>query len=267
MIVPSYSDAQILKELHEDLTVIKSNARKRSKKKLIKIIASGMTSKEFVDEYEEVSPNHNRWFVTNTIKASRRGQITTRACCIINTDKGKDYLIIRGTRWGGLYFLRVYAHVISRMKDRDKRKYKGMRSESVCNRIFRPNETATLFYTNQSDIKPFMTKDKEEDVNTMIVAESGVYFGRKFHDEDVGSCYVNIKTFITPDMIVTHEQHDMYRCAQAHMELNKYVHERVIGKDCIAYLEDNSETKRICAIIDEYKSNQLYIDGVMTIPE
>ena len=75
MIVPSYSDAQILKELHEDLTVIKGNARKRSKKKLIKIVASGMTSKEFVDEYEEVSPNHNRWFVTNTIKANRRGRL------------------------------------------------------------------------------------------------------------------------------------------------------------------------------------------------
>lgn len=267
MIISTYSDAQILKELHEDLAIIKENARKASKKKLIKIISSGMTSKEFIDEYEVTSPNNNRWFVTNSIKANRRGQITTRACCVVNTDKGKDYLIVRGTKWGGLFFLRVYAHVISRMKDRDKRKYKGMRSESVCNRIFQPHELAFMFYTKQKDLERFWTNDVKEDVNSMIVAESGVYFGGFYHDEDVGSCYINIRTFITPEMIATHEQHDMYRCAKVHIELEKHSINKVEGSNCISYLKQTPESKRLMEIVDEYKTSQFLIDGMMVIPE
>lgn len=267
MIVPTYSDAQILKELHEDLIIIKGNTRKASKKKLIKIIASGMTSKEYIDEYEVISSNHNRWFVTNSIKANRRGQITTRACCVVNTDKGKDYLIVRGTKWGGLFFLRVYAHVISRMKDRDKRKYNNMRSESVCNRIFKPHESAFLFYTKQKDVERFWTNDVKEDVNSMMVTESGVYFGGLYHDEEAGSCYINVKTFITPEMIATHEQHDMYRCAKAHMQLEKYSIDKVEGENCISYLKLTPESKRLMKIVDEYKTSQFLIDGMMAIPE
>jgi hypothetical protein len=267
MIVPTYSDAQILKELHEDLRIIKENARKVSKKKLIKIVASGMTSKEYIDDYEVISPNHNRWFVTNSIKANRRGQITTRACCIVNTDKGKDYLIVRGTKWGGLFFLRVYAHVISRMKDRDKKKYKGMRSESVCNRIFQPHESAFMFYTNQKDVERFWTNDVKEDVNSMMVTESGVFFGGLYHDEKEGSCYIDVRTFITPELIATHEQHDMYRCAKAHMELGRYTTDKVEGNSCMSYVNMTPEAKRLMKIIEEYKTNQFFIDGMMVIPE
>lgn len=264
MIVSGYSDEMILNELHADLADIKSDARKAAKRKLISIVSSGITSKEYVYEQEVISPRHNRWFVTTTIKANRRGAITIRACCIYEGDKGRDYLIVRGTKWGGLFFLRVYSHVIKRMKEREY-KFKGMDSRSVCNRMFNPNEQAYMFYTEKEDIDRFWTDEVKEDVNSMMVARSGIYFGKLFRDDS--SCYLNIKTYINPVMLATHEQYDMYRCARLHMELEKYSHDRVEGNNCIAYMDMTPESERILRDINDYKTNDFFIDGMQVIPE
>lgn len=267
MIVLKYDDDKITNELHNDLSLIKAEAKKKFKKQLLKIIASGITSKEYVFDYEVTTPNNNKWAVTTRVKANRNTPIQTNACCIVESNKNRDYLILRGTTYGGKFFVRVISHAISRMKERDKRAFSHIPSGGVCNRIFKPNESGFMFYTNKEDVEQFWSEDVKEDVNAMIVTSSGVYFGKQFKNLDDGACHIDIKTFVNPEKLATHEQHDMYRCGCANIQMTKHLINVKKGNDMISFIKKNHESERLMKIIEEYKNEFLFIEGSLEIPE
>ena len=262
------TDRQITNELEADFKWIKENARRMLKKRLLKLISVGMASKDHVEDFEMQTPNGNRWVVTANIRYTRQKDMRIRACCIVESKYGtRDYLILRGTRWGGTFYVRVISHAISRMKERNK-KFARLSGGQVANRVFQPGETSQGIVTGDVDLSDIIIGIPEgENIGFMMVSSAGVFFGEHNKDEDKDVCHVKLVTYITPEQLATHEQADMYRFLEATMQLEKYCHTKTYGKNAMSYVENTPETRRLCKVLEEYKDSHFTVKGCVSIPE
>lgn len=269
MIIYSMTDERITQELEEDFRWIKENAKKMAKKRLLKLVSVGMASKDHVDDYELCTPNGNRWFVTANFRYTRQRDVRIRACCMLESKFGsRDYLILRGTRWGGTFYVKVISHVISRMKERNKR-YRGMEGGPVCNRIFQPGETSHGIVMDPKEISDdiFGLPDGE-DIAAMIATSAGVFFGTHNRDKQNGLCHTKLVTYIPPEMLATHTQLDTYRFLEANLQLEKlYCGTKTYGVNAISFIDDTPETRRVLGILHEYKNTPIGVKGTFSLPE
>ena len=269
MILYTMTDEQIAKELETDLRWIKENAKKAAKKKLLKRISLGIASIDHVEDYELQTPNGNLWAITANLRFTKKRDIRIRACCVVESDYGtKDYLILRGTRWGGTFYVKVISHVISRMKERNK-KYAGMTGGQVANRIFQPGESGHGAMRDAWALDDdFLGLPDGEDIQSMIVTSAGVFFGSHNRDKDKGICNTKLITFVPPEKMATYAQADTYRFLETCLQMDKLIcYTKTIGTNAISYYEESPEFDRIKSILDEYKTDPLSAKGTFEIPE
>lgn len=266
MILQTNTPTEINRELKRDLEWVNTYIRKKAKKLKLKIIASGITHREVIEDHLLTSPLNNKWFVTLDFCLSRKTPLKTKACCIIESKYGSlDYLILRGLTYGGLYHVRVTSHVISRMKERDIR-FKDMNAGQIINRIFPHGEYGMGIYTNETDIPKTLEniiEKKDGRKNLFIATSTGIFFG---YQEIVGGHgNLTIKTFITPNMLYTHKEQNLYRFCEANLRLQKHTKKVSRGKLSISMIDNSLEAQEALDVIQEYSNEMKFIPDVVEL--
>ena len=258
MILHTSTPKEISQELEKDLEWIHSVAKKKAKKLKLKIIASGITNKDSVDEYTLTSPQNNRWFVTTNFRLNRATPLHIMACCAVESEFGTlDYLMLRGMTYGGRYYVRITSHTISRMKERDEQ-FKNMCAGQIVNRIFHHGEDGMGVYTCEEDIaKTFeeLFEKKDGRKNLFMATSTGIFFG--FQEIQDGHGNLTIKTFVTPDMLYTHREQNMLRFCEACLKLQKHTKTIYNGKNALSVIDNSQEATELISIIEEYRSKMI----------
>lgn len=258
MILHTSTPKEIIQELEKDLEWIHASAKKKTKKLKLKIIASGITNKDAVEEYTLTSPLNNRWFVTTNFRLNRATPLHIMASCAVESEYGTlDYLILRGLTYGGRYYARITSHTISRMKERDER-FKHMCAGQIANRIFPFGEDGMGVYTREEDIAKTLEElfeKKDGRKNVFMATSTGVFFG--FQEIQDGHGNVTIKTFVTPDMLYTHREHNMLRFCEANIRLQKHMKTIYKGNNAFSVIDNSQEATDLLSIIEEYRSEMI----------
>ena len=266
MIVHTSSPTEIIQELDTDLKWIQTSAKKKAKKLKLKIIASGFTNKEFVDEYTLTSPLNNRWFVTTNFRLNRATPLQIMASCAVESEYGTpDHLILRGLTYGGRYYVRITSHAISRMKQRDGR-FKHMCAGQIANRIFPHGEDGLGVYTRDEDIAKTceeLFEKKEGRKNLFMTTSTGIFFG--FQEILNGHGNLTIKTFVTPDMLYTHHEQNMLRYCEACLRLQKHMKTTYRGNTAYSMIDNSQEAAALLSIIEEYRHEMIISPEVLDL--
>lgn len=267
MILHTSIPTEIIQELEKDLEWIHASAKKKAKKLKLKIIASGITNKEAVDEYTLTSPLNNRWFVTTSFRLNRATPLHVMASCAVESEFGTpDHLMLRGLSYGGRYYVRITSHTVSRMKERDER-FKNMCAGQIVNRIFPHGEDGMGVYTREEDIAKTLEElfeKKDGRKNLFMATSTGIFFG--FKETLNGRGNVTIKTFVTPDMLYTHQEQNMLRFCEANIRLQKHMKTIYRGKNAFTMIDNSPESTELIKVIEEYKSEMILIPEVVELP-
>ena len=267
MILPTNTPVEITEELKKDLEWVNMAIKKRARKLKLKICSSGITHRKVVEEYFLTSPLNNRWFVTMSLCLSQKTPLHTKVCCIAESEYGTpDYLILRGLTYGEEYHVRITSHTISRMKERDLR-FKDMTAGQIANRIFPHGEDGVGIYTREEDIPKTlkeMFENKDGRKNLFAATSTGVFFGFQEFSEGYGN--ITFKTFVTPDMLYTHKELNMYRYSQAYLQLQKHMTTKYHGNMAVAVIDNSPEATELLEIVKEYESQLQPNPEVLDIP-
>ena len=266
MILHTSTPTEIIQELEKDLEWIHASAKKKAKKLKLKIIASGITNKEAVEEYTLTSPLNNRWFVTTSFRLNRATPLHVMASCTVESEFGTpDHLMLRGLSYGGRYYVRITSHTISRMKERDER-FKNMCAGQIANRIFPHGEDGMGVYTREEDIAKTLEElfeKKDGRKNLFMATSTGIFFG--FQETLNGWGNVTVKTFVTPDMLYTHQEQNMLRFCEANIRLQKHMKTIYRGKNAFTMIDNSPEATELIKVIEEYKSEMILIPEVVEL--
>lgn len=258
MILHNSTPTEIIQELEKDLEWIHTVVKKKVKKLKLKIIASGITNKDAVEEYTLTSPLNNRWFVTTNFRLNRATPLHIMASCSVESEYGTlDHLILRGLTFGGRYYVRITSHAISRMKERDER-FKHMCAGQIANRIFPYGEDGMGVYTREEDIAKTLEElfeKKDGRKNLFMATSTGIFFG--FQEIQDGHGNLTIKTFVTPDMLYTHREQNMLRFCEANLRLQKHMKTTYRGNNAFSVVDNSQEATELLSIIKEYRSEML----------
>ncbi len=204
MIVPSYTEEQILSELIKDYSYIKNQAKKYAHKYLLDLQKRGVFLREddYISYYRTTKQNNN-WYFAITCNQSKKTSWYFRACCIVEGDnKTKDFYIVRGLNTPKPYFVKVTSHVVKRWKERNKLEERTgltFSPEFIASRVFEHRETAVCHRYMDVKLSLLIPKmndaDDLSDVSLIFLTNRGFYFGYR---SPLGN-YV-FKTYITIQM-------------------------------------------------------------------
>lgn len=127
MILPTYSEEDILRELLDDYQSIKRKVKSLAEKKCKELIKQGRGHEEALFDCYIRSKNHNKWFalILCSPKNGSRTFWSSRIHCVVERENGlRTIYFLRGLRFGPPYFLSINNHVLKRMRERF-RPYEG----------------------------------------------------------------------------------------------------------------------------------------------
>jgi len=121
MILPSYSEQEILSELTEDYKYVKKKAKKVAIDYMQNALKRGSYIRENEYDISTVkSKNGNNWRVLVTINPTNKIPWYFSACCFTEGDKrSKDFYILRGTNTDKPYYIKIASHALKRYKERN----------------------------------------------------------------------------------------------------------------------------------------------------
>jgi hypothetical protein len=140
------------------------------------------------------------------------------------------------------------------MKERDGR-FKNMCAGQIVNRIFPHGEDGKGVYTREEDIaKTFeeLFEKKDGRKNLFMATSTGIFFG--FQETLNGRGNVTVKTFVTPDMLYTHQEQNMLRFCEANIRLQKHMKTIYRGENAFSVVDNSPEAPELIKVIEEYKS-------------
>ena len=109
MILPSYTEKEILSELIADYSIIKRLAKKKADYHLSQVRKKGSFIREteaYVSTFKTTS--NNTWTVVIDYNQKNKIPWVFRACCVVEGEKKtKDYYIVRGINTEVPYFVKV----------------------------------------------------------------------------------------------------------------------------------------------------------------
>lgn len=201
MIVKSFSEDMILRELCSDYKEV----RKASVKKAHKYLADKRKLGIQVPQNEcvfikMVTSSHNNWRIVIFFGTSTKAPWYASAICMSESEKRtKDYYLLRGLK-DKPYFIKFSAHVIKRLYERNEFIIEDL-DFLPC---FALQVHETVISINFADYKfikllnAIDDVDKNEDMSKMFFTYLGTYFG---YISQNGNCY--LKTYISPKMSVS----------------------------------------------------------------
>ncbi len=187
MIVPTYTEKEILSELINDYKLVKRQSKKKADKYLKSIKKSGRFIKESdYESYELTFQSNNVWFVTLEYNQTYKIPWLIRgACCIVEGNyKSKDFYIIRGINTDNPYFIKVTSHALIRFKERNNlKKNNTMQLKIVAPFIFEHRETAICMKYIDLEYEKFLQNvddiDEIGDLSYIVLTNKGVFFAKK----------------------------------------------------------------------------------------
>lgn len=201
MILHTYKEEEILKELIEDYKEVKRNAKKRANKYLSSSKQRGRFIRE--DEEDKVyvqSSNNNQWFYGIIYNQTQKVPWKLYSCCIVEGEKNtKEYYVVRGLNTESPYFVKFTSHTLKRIRERNFRSKTAYTPELLASICFKHRETAVaapfagLQYIEM--LRKLNITETPDDMSYMLLTEMGVFYG---YITDQGN-YL-IKTFISPMM-------------------------------------------------------------------
>jgi hypothetical protein len=121
MILPSYSEQEILIELTEDYKYVKKKAKKVATDYMQNALKRGSYIRESQYDISTVkSKNGNNWRILVTINQTNKIPWYFSSCCFTEGDKrSKDFYLLRGTNTDKPYFIKITSHALKRFKERN----------------------------------------------------------------------------------------------------------------------------------------------------
>ena len=144
MILPTFSEEQILSELLIDYKQIKKYSKKKADAYLLKVKKSGRFVRDTdYKSYTVKTGLNNVWNVEFEYDQTKKIPWLFRACCIVEGEKKtKDYYLVRGVNSENPYYVKITSHALKRHKERNNfDKYHLDLSTYAC-WVFEHRETA-----------------------------------------------------------------------------------------------------------------------------
>lgn len=201
MIIRSFSESMILRELCSDYNEVRKVATRNARKHIADRKKHGVPIHK--DEYlfiKMVSASHNKWRIVITFSTSTKAPWYASATCVTESDKGtKDYYLLRGLK-DKPYFIKLSAHVVKRLYERNIFQIEDL-DFLPCFALKMHETVISINFVDFKYIKALNAMDdvdKNGEMSKMFFTHLGAYFG--FISPD-GNCY--LKTYISPQMSVS----------------------------------------------------------------
>lgn len=218
MILPTYSEEKIRAELDEDHTWIVAYTKRVAKRIIARVQKTGLVKKVYEYEYRVTTPNNNQWYIYLNVDVLRHQKVQMSCNCSVESSYGTiDYYMIRGYTFGGIYFVRVTSHVISRIRERCPQ-CAHLDGSRICSLIFSSGEEGSgVILTDHHFIHFIEDADDRKDVCILVTTALGVFFT---YQTAGYNCL--IKTFISSDMIHDGMEREIYDyCCAGYIMLNQ----------------------------------------------
>jgi hypothetical protein len=121
MILPTYTDDKILKELMDDWPSVKRKAKSLAEKKCKELVSQGKGNEKALFDCYIRSKNQNKWFALILCRPKNGSKIfwSCRIHCVVERENGlRTIYFLRGLRFGPPYFVSINNHVLKRMRER-----------------------------------------------------------------------------------------------------------------------------------------------------
>jgi len=119
MIIPSYNEDDILRELLDDYKSVQRKAKKIATAELEKMTRYGNHWEPKKISHYFRTKNGNKWHMTIVCGPTGKQKWVHRQHCIVEIGNGlRDIYFLRGTRFGPPYFVKIHTHAIRRMRER-----------------------------------------------------------------------------------------------------------------------------------------------------
>ena len=202
MIIPTYTEHDILRELISDYKIVKRTAKKIADTHLNKVKkAGGFIRETDYDSYTITTTSKNVWNVEIEYDQTKKIPWLFRACCKVEGEKNtKDYYLVRGLNTEKPYFVKITSHTLKRVKERNNFPHpEHLTLELLACWTFEHRETALcmrfidLKY-NQL-LKDMDDVDDLKDVSYIVLTNRGIYYALR----TPGGNYV-FKTYVSTYM-------------------------------------------------------------------
>lgn len=202
MILPTFSEKEILSELVKDYQLVKRFAKKKADKHLLQVRKKGSFIRETVGYLSYfTTPSNNTWRILIDYNQKNKIPWVFRACCIVEGEKKtKDYYIVRGINTDKPYFVRVTTHALLRYKEKNKMEgIDGLALSELACVTFEHRETAICVRYVDTKFNVLLTRfddlDDLENMSYLIITNRGEYYGQRTSEGN----YV-FKTYISTSM-------------------------------------------------------------------
>lgn len=186
MILPNYTESEILQELLNDYKIVKRKAKKIADSHIAKSQKRGCFIR--VDEhfaYDYSTQTNNKWKIVVTYNQTNKIPWSFSACCISEGKlKTRDYYIVRGVNTEHPYYIKLTTHALKRWKERNNLdKIGNLGLDDIACTIFDRRETAVC--TRYIETKFASVLQAMDDVNDLddlsyiILISRGVFYGKK----------------------------------------------------------------------------------------
>ena len=202
MILPTYSEKEILSELLVDYSIVKRSAKKKADKHLLQVRKRGSFIREtesYVCTIRTIS--NNTWTVLIDYNQKNKIPWVFRACCVVEGDKNtKDYYIVRGINTEKPYYVKVTTHALLRYKERNNLEgIDGLTLGELACLTFEHRETAICVRCVDTKFNVLLMKfddlDDLEEMSYLILTNRGEYYGLRTLEGN----YI-FKTYISTSM-------------------------------------------------------------------
>lgn len=206
MILPSYSEQEILSELTEDYKYVKKKAKKMATDYMQNALKRGSYIRENEYDISTVkSKNGNNWRVMVTINPTNKIPWYFSACCFTEGDKrSKDFYMLRGTNKDKPYYIKITSHALKRFKERNSINgiyddEDGFELEDIPCLLIYHRETIMGARYFEKDFKgsilDIKSVDEYSDKSCIFLMNTGTFFGERSENGN----YL-FKTYISVDM-------------------------------------------------------------------
>ena len=186
MIVPTYTEEEILRELIFDYKIVKRMTKKIAIAYLDKVKKRGGFVRETeYDSYTINTVSKNVWNVEIEYDQTKKIPWLFRACCIVEGKKNtKDYYIVRGINTEKPYYVKVTTHALMRYRERNKLEgIEGLTLAELACLTFEHRETAVCVRYVDTKFNILLSKfddiDDLKDMSYLILTNRGEYYGQR----------------------------------------------------------------------------------------
>lgn len=119
MIIESYSEDDVLRELLDDYQSVTRKAKKLADKEIARLTKLGRVKDTSVMSHYVRSKNGNKWHILIVCKPNEKVKFIHQKHCVVELENGRrDFYYLRGLRFGPPYFVKIYSHALRRMRMR-----------------------------------------------------------------------------------------------------------------------------------------------------